>query len=141
MKIRAFKQSEISQIIAIIGRNYPARYKKIARRDFSAATSGYWKKPNYLVATINKNIVGFGGLNESWMDTDICELFWLNVRAPEQNRGIGTKIFKALLKLARQKKYQFALISTTRPRFYIKLGFKKLWDLRNHYRLMGLRLK
>ena len=139
MKLKLLKKIETKQLLNIISENYSANFKEVAKRDVGAMFSGRWAKPTYIVATEKNKVVGFGGFGESWMDTNVCEIFWVNVQKKYQAHGAGTSIMKEILRRIKKTKFSFIILSTTVPKFYYQFGFKKLLILpKSKYTLMGL---
>lgn len=87
--------------------------------------TGHWLKPTYIVAEEHGKIIGFGGSSESWMDTSVAELFWINVVKNNQRNGAGKRIVAKIIRELKRK-YRTILLSTTIPRFYAQFGFKSI---------------
>lgn len=142
IKLRPLKKSDILSAAKIIGENYSAAYQRSSTKEMRAMFEPGVVKPYYLVAEENKKIIGFGGYMQSWMDYEIYTLFWLNVQKKYQGNGVGTKIVKKLIQLIKRKNPVFILLSTDRPGFYTRFGFKKLRYFKsNGYTVMGLTIK
>lgn len=139
MKFRSLKKSDIPYAAKIIGENYSSAYQRSASKEMQAMFCSGVVKPYYLVAEEKKKIVGLGGYTQSWMDYDIYTLFWINVQKNSQSQGIGTKIVEKLIKIIKRKNPVFILLSTDKPDFYKRLGFKKLqYFSKSGYSLMGI---
>lgn len=137
MKFHRLKKTEIPRILNLVAEHYPKSYQKVASRDIQAMFTGIGNKPSYLAAEEKGVVIGFGGYCESWMDTGVCEVFWINVTNNAQGKGVGTEIVLRLLKKIKQKNYKTILLTTTLPQFYIRLGFKELHRIpRSKYVIM-----
>lgn len=141
MKLRALKKKDFPVVFDIIDEHYSADLADVALRDLTAMFTGRGVKPHYIIAEEKGEIVGFGGYCESWADTAVCEMLWMNVREDFQGQGVGTAIAKKLI-ASIKKKYACVLITTTVPQFYKRLGFKKLHQIpKSAYLVMILDLK
>lgn len=141
-KIRPLQKKEAVIIEKIIISNYSKKYRPIVRRDLGAVFTGKWKKPTFVVAEVGGKIIGGAGYSESWMDTTVCEIFWVNVSKKFQGRGIGTALVAALVKKITRQKYSAILLSTDKPDFYKPMGFKIIQRVpKSAYVIMSLDLK
>lgn len=141
MHFRPLKKTDLASVLAVISEHYDRSYVSIARRDLSAVFTGRWLRPEYFVVEEKGVIIGCGGFAESCMDTGVAEIFWVNVEDKKQNQGIGSALIKRLIVRIKQKKFCAVLLTTTRPRFYQRLGFKKIKRLENGYTLLLLTLE
>lgn len=138
MKLRALKKSDLPTVLDIIDEHYSAELADVAVRDLAAMFNGRGNKPHYLIAEEKGEVVGFGGYSESWMDTGVCEMLWMNVRDDFQGKGVGTAIARRLIESIK-KKYSCIFLTTTVPGFYRRLGFKKLHQIpKSEYVVMAL---
>lgn len=138
MRIRPFKRSDTSSALKLIRENYPHHplYLRRARRELAAMFQRGVVTPTYLGAFEKNRLVGFAGTSPSWMDYDIHTLFWVNVEPGFQHRGIGTRMIRTLMRQAKRHGAKYLLLTTTRPEFYRRLGFRSLANLHHGYRLM-----
>ncbi len=142
MRIRRLKKREITQALTLIVNNYSSEYRRSARSELAAMFQRIPHRPYFLVAEEKKGIIGLAGFVESWMDDDICEIWWVNVEKSFQRQGLGKQLMKQILTKAKQKQYTLAILSTTLPRFYRTFGFKTYYAIpQTGYTVMGVGLK
>lgn len=71
----------------------------------------------FLVASVNNTIVGFGRIREY---TNCAEMCSLGVIVPERHKGVGTELSTALMKKTKLPLYLVCII----PDYFKKLGFE-----------------
>jgi ribosomal protein S18 acetylase RimI-like enzyme len=144
MKIRPIRKEEVGKASRIVGLNYSKEFEKRSKCEIRAMFKNYEGKPKYLVAEHNGKIAGFAGYIQSWVDYHIYEIFWVNVTPEYQNRGVGTKLVRKIIKIIKSKrgedKAHFILLTTTSPNFYKRLGFEILLKFKKNNYLMALEL-
>ncbi len=142
MKFRLIKQNEIGLAVNIIQENYSKKYRKAAFKEMEAMFKNYTARPKYIVAEEKGEIIGLGGYIQSWMDYNIYQIFWINIKPGFQNKGIGTKLIERIIRILKNKKASMILLTTSKPRFYSKkFNFKTLAKFKNKkYDLMCLKL-
>jgi N-acetylglutamate synthase-like GNAT family acetyltransferase len=90
--------------------------------------------PRYIVAEENGKIIGFAGYIPSWMDYHVYHIFWVNVTPEYQGKGIGTRLVEYIIAEIKKAEGHMAarmiLLTTTKPKFYKRSGFKILSELR-----------
>lgn len=144
MKIKKATKKDVPRMLKLIVLNNPRYNKKRASKELKEMFSKILHKPKYLLAEENSDIVAFGGYISSWVDDNVYNLFWINVHPKSQNKGIGTKLVKNLIKEIKKEKdprAKLITISTKKPAFYRKMGFKKIspkYD--GDYLLMGIKI-
>lgn len=75
------------------------------------------KAEEFLVASINNSLVGFGRIREFENCSELCSL---GVIEPERYKGIGSSLTKQLIKKAKNKLYLVCII----PDFFKPIGFE-----------------
>lgn len=128
MKIRKATKKDLKLMLKIVEINNPT-YPGRVLKEFEEMFSKSLLKPTYILLEDKKEILAFGGFIPSWVDNNVYNLFWINVNPKYQNKGIGTRIVKELLKEIKKiknPKPKMVTISTKIPLFYQKLGFKKM---------------
>ena len=128
VRIRLAKKKEVPQLQELIRKNYSQLWSHRARREIEAMWEDSVIRPTYVVAE-DKEIVGFAGYIQSWMDYGVFQLFWVNVHPSHQHRGIGKQLVETLLSFIKGHKeaelVQLTVSQNNIP-FYKKLGFKVL---------------
>ena len=77
---------------------------------------------DYVVADINGQVIGCGGLEQYTRDT--AEIYGL-ATAPENSiRGTGSAIVQALIEKARTERISHVFALTLAPAFFQKMGFR-----------------
>lgn len=140
MKIKRAKPSDMNQILEIIKSNSPNYPINHAKKEIKEMFSDSLIKPVYFVAEENKKIVGVGGFSRSWSDMEITNIFWINVLPEFQGKGIGKKIIEKIIreigKLIKPG-IKMIVLSSNKPKFWRRFGFKKLNKYDGDYWLMG----
>jgi ribosomal protein S18 acetylase RimI-like enzyme len=96
--------------------------------DLDAIETEYLSRGDFLIAEIDGQIVGMGGLRA--VDRDVGELKRLRVARDYQRRGIGEAITRALIAKAHELGFRRLILDTTRQQalaqaLYEKLGFSE----------------
>lgn len=145
MIIRPIKKSEVKEAAIIAGLNWEREDMKIASREINAMFESKVIPPKYLVAEEKNKVIGLAGYSQSWIDYQIYNIFWVNVHPSHQGKGIGSKlILNAIKEIKKNKgdnKARLIILSTNKPKFYTRFGFKILSNPYDKYFLMGLKLK
>lgn len=142
MKIRRARESDALALSKIVGMNYSKKYGKRAKLEIEAMFKNYVYKPEYFVAEHNGKIMGFAGCIQSWMDYSIYQIFWVNVLREYQGKGTGTLLVERALRVIKKKREaKFVLLTTKKPSFYRKFGFRILIKIGKNEYLMSLNLK
>jgi N-acetylglutamate synthase-like GNAT family acetyltransferase len=135
------KQSDIKTAASIVGQNYSSSYQRLARKEMKAMFIKGVYVPVYMVAEEGGKVIACAGYIQSWMDYNIYHIFWVNVAPAYQRQGIGQLLVKRVLDYIKKKDAALVLLTTKTPKFYNRLGFKKLFKFRWTDHLMVLRLK
>ncbi|MCH7568110.1 MAG: GNAT family N-acetyltransferase [Nanoarchaeota archaeon] len=145
MRFRKAKKEDISKMFEILKINSPKYPKKLAFQELNEMFSKSLLKPTYIVAEDKKEIFAFGGFISSWIDNLVFNIFWVNTNPKYESQGIGSKLMKDLIdriKKTKNIKAKMILISTNKPTFYKKFGFKKVASKYDRdYILMSLNLR
>lgn len=148
MIIRKIKKCEINNAARIIGKNYSKIYEDKSKIEIDAMFKKEVFPTEYIVAEEKGKIVGLAGYNQSWIDYHVYSIFWVNVEPGYQNKGIGIKLVRDVIKKIKDKKgdnkyASLIILSTKTPNYYSKhFGFKiidKFGKKKNNY-LMSLKL-
>ena len=78
--------------------------------------------PNYVVADVNGEVIGCGGLEQYSNDT--AEIYGLATSPEKPLRGTGSSIVQALIEMARGEKITQVFALTLAPAFFQKMGFR-----------------
>jgi amino-acid N-acetyltransferase len=76
---------------------------------------------NYVVADIDGEIIGCGGLEQYTNDT--AEIFGLATTPDKSVRGTGSAIVQALIEKAKAENISHVFALTLAPRFFQRMGF------------------
>ena len=143
IKIRPLKETDIAQAAAIVGKNYSKKWEKTSASEIKSMFSSSVINPQYYVAEENKEIVGFAGYIQSWMDYNIYQIFWVNVSPKNQGKGIGRMLVQHVIDVIKKKK-SASLIQLTAsiknaPFYKKQFGFKTIqrFSISEHH-LMSL---
>ncbi len=85
----------------------------------------------YFIAEIKDEIVGVGGVKESFISDNVFELCWMTVKHEYQGQGIGTELILKRIEYAKQiSGYDDVRILTgTRvPKMFKRLGFVEFME-------------
>lgn len=146
MKLRQLKREDIISCSKIVEQNYSEKYANNSILEMNEMFSNSVIKPKYIVAEENDEILGFGGYIQSFMDYQVYQIFWINVKPDFQRRSIGTKIVKKIIDeikdiCGEDKKARIIQLTTTKEDFYDKkFNFIKVADLGEDEYLMILKL-
>ncbi len=116
MKIRPAEHPDIDTIVRIIG-DYASQGLMLPR-SHGALTEAL---PHYLVADLNGEVVGCGGLEP--YSTDVAEIYGLATAPDNSPRGTGSTIIHALIEKARTENISHVFALTLAPGFFQKMGF------------------
>ena len=144
MEIRKANKKDVEEMWGIIKSNNPEYPLKQAKKEINEMFSNSLIKPTYLVAEEKNKLVGCGGFSRSWADMNIVNVFWINILQECQGKKIGTKLICNIIKkieMLKKPVVKMIVLSTNKPRFWEKFGFKKLIKYDGDYVLMGRGLK
>jgi len=77
---------------------------------------------NYLVADMDGEIIGCGGLDQ--YTTDTAEIYGLATSPGKSIRGTGSALVEALIEKARTENISHVFALTLAPAFFQKMGFR-----------------
>ena len=126
---------KISEIINVVGKEFGAIGDGFGPSDAEVkAMSQYYKDEDasrYLVACIDNQIVGGGGIASFNNSPEICELRKLFLIPESRGLGIGKKLIEQNLEYAKNKGYKRCYLDTLASmtsaiELYKKLGFQSL---------------
>lgn len=142
MKIRRLEKDEISKVSRIVRLNYSKKYEKLSRKELLCMFSKDFNKPYFFVAEDKGKILGFVGYSQSWADYDVYEIFWVNVLPEHQKQGVGTTLIKSIISTIKKEtdinKARIVILTTDKPKFYKRLGFKILTKYKKDRYLMSI---
>lgn len=117
MKIRQAQHEDVRTIVRIIA-HYASQGVMLPR--FHCALEE--ALPRYLVADINGEVVGCGGLDQYSLDS--AEIYGLATTPGNSPRGTGSAIVQALIEKARTERISKVFALTLAPGFFQKMGFR-----------------
>jgi amino-acid N-acetyltransferase len=116
VKIRPAEREDIDRMARIIA-HYASEGLMLPRSHAAMQEA----LPNYVVADVNGEIIGCGGLEQYSRDT--AEIYGLATSPEKPVRGAGSAIVHALIEKARAEKISQVFALTLAPAFFQKLGF------------------
>ena len=117
MTIRPAERQDIDTIVRMIA-HYASQGLMLPRSHVALQEA----LGNYLVADVNGEVIGCGGLDQ--YTTDTAEIFGLATAPAKSIRGTGSAIVQALIEKARSKKISNLFALTLAPAFFEKMGFR-----------------
>lgn len=117
MNIRRAQQHDVEMIVRIIG--HYASEGRMLPRSHGAITNAL---SDYLVADIDGDVIGCGGLEQYSRDT--AEIYGLATAPGNPHAGTGSAIVQALIEKARSEKISQVFALTLAPGFFQKMGFR-----------------
>ena len=117
MMIRPASREDVLTIVRIIA-HYASQGLMLPRSHGALAEA----LPNYLVADIDGNVIGCGGLEQYSKST--AEIYGLATSPNNSHRGTGSAIVHALIEKARAKNISQVFALTLAPTFFQKMGFR-----------------
>lgn len=95
--------------------------------------------PQYFVAEIDGNVVGFAGFKKMWLMSNSYEIIWNNVKKEYQGQKIGKMLMLKIIENVKSLGGTLIFSMTKNPIPGLKRGFRKV-DEFNGYFLMALEL-
>jgi ribosomal protein S18 acetylase RimI-like enzyme len=146
MKLRLLEKKDIRACAAIVGVNYSKEYEISSEAELESMFSNAAVTPIYWVAEEKKEIVGFAGYIQSWMDYNVYQIFWVNVSPTYQRKGIGKKLVAKIISEIKKNKKAYLIQLTATPsnaKYYRQhFGFKSRDKIGsagpNQYHVMSL---
>ncbi len=148
MKVRKLRKSEIDIVCKIVEENYPPGHddedlSKKCKAELEAMFVRSVIKPEYYVVEDKGEIIGFGGFFQSWMDYNVYEICWINIRPCYQLKEKGRFLINELIKRIKKRKgARLVFLAAIVVDFYKKFGFEDLeiFDV-GGYKIMYLDLE
>ena len=84
----------------------------------------------YFIAEIKDEIIGVGGVKESFISDNVFELCWMTVKHEYQGHGIGTALILKRIEYAKEVSgYDVRILTGTRvPKMFKRLGFVEFME-------------
>ncbi len=125
------REDDIPNALDVVEGNYTHRNIGEMRRHLEEMFSRPARPhhPHYIVAERGTQIAGFGGYTVAQIGSGVYELFSVAVAPMYQKNGIGRALVTKLLdriKAEEDNKASIVLLTTDKPDFYRKFGFKTL---------------
>ena len=117
MKIRPAAQNDVGTIVRIIA--HYASQGLMLPRSHGALDEAL---PDYLVADIDGDVIGCGGLEQ--YGNDSAEIYGLATAPGSSHHGTGSAIVQALIQKARSEQISQVFALTLAPGFFQKMGFR-----------------
>jgi amino-acid N-acetyltransferase len=119
VRIRQAESRDIDTIVRTIG-HYASQGLMLPRSHAALHDA----LPNYLVADVNGEVVGSGGLEQYSAGT--AEIFGLATSPNNSVPGAGSAIVEALIQKARDENISQVFALTLAPGFFQKMGFRNV---------------
>jgi amino-acid N-acetyltransferase len=117
VRIRPAAQEDVHTMVRIIS-HYASEGLMLPRSHGALAEA----LPNYLVADIDGDVIGCGGLEQ--YSNDSAEIYGLATAPETPHHGTGSAIVQALIQKARAEKISQVFALTLAPGFFQKMGFR-----------------
>ncbi len=123
VELVTFTSSDRDGCLAAFDSNVPMYFLPMERAEYSSFLSA--PRGDYFVARRGGDIVGCGGVARRADEADLC---WGMVHRALHGRGIGTRLLRHRLEIARRWKVRRVRIHTSQhtERFFARCGFLKL---------------
>ena len=117
MRIRPAAHEDVQTMVRII-LHYASEGLMLPRSHGALAEA----LPNYLVADIDGDVIGCGGLEQ--YSNDSAEIYGLATAPENPHHGAGSAIVQALIQKARSERISQVFALTLAPGFFQKMGFR-----------------
>lgn len=142
---RRMTKPEIRQALSLVYSNFPDEQKSdVAKSELMEMFHNKVIKPTFVVCVDrDQNINGLAGFCQNAGDYHLFDLMWVNVAPHLQRRGIGSAMVNYLLRLIPRTNVDAngVMVATSIPRFYNRLGFRRLVSLQCGQQVMFRRLR
>jgi GNAT superfamily N-acetyltransferase len=118
---------QIPKAVKIVEENYDFQTGFRASQEMMASFSSSVPCPVYLSAMHNNILVGIAAVSESFFNTHIYEIFWVNVLKSMQCKGVGRALIKSIIEHAWSQPNAKTIMLTANDdneHFYNKFGFE-----------------
>ncbi len=124
--IRAYRETDKSELIKLIQLNTPAYFHSSEKPEFEAYLKD--KKEDYFVikTKVTNQIIGCGGINYFFDDPiPMARISWDIIHPDFQNKGVGKKLLLDRINHIKSKKIKIIRVRTSQLayKFYQKMGF------------------
>jgi amino-acid N-acetyltransferase len=119
LRIRQAESQDVETIVRTIA-HYASQGLMLPR----SHTALHDALPNYLVADVDGEVIGSGGLEQYSPST--AEIFGLATSPDKSIPGVGSRIVEALIQKARGENISQVFALTLAPGFFQKMGFRKV---------------
>lgn len=97
MKIRKALKSDDTALEEFLVFNNGERNRKLAHEYIACMFSNDFRKPVFVVATIDGDIIGAAAFTEEFFTVGTWGISWVSVHQDHRNQGIGQKLVEACL--------------------------------------------
>ena len=145
MKVRYLRKNEIDKAVKIIEENNSKKYSLLAKKHLLAMFENKMYKPKFMVAEEKDEILGFAGYIMSSLSFRTYEMMWVNVSKRYQRSGIETKLISKVIAEIESIRYKGEkpsniLLSTLKPDYFRRFGFKNILKFKKNKNIMALDL-
>lgn len=130
LTVRLAKHDDRNDIFILLCEVFGHEYKKLANDYIDAMFSNDFRKPTFIVAEYNNEIIGCAVYTEELFTINVWGISWVAVKEEYRKNKIGKKLIEQCLNEIRVKiKSPVTIILATYPNktgLYDKTGFKML---------------
>lgn len=132
MEVRLLEKEECDAVEELAVIVSGEKWRALARDYIGAMFSDVFRRPVFIVAVENGQIIGCAAISEELFTVDVWGISWVNVHPDCERRGIGQKLVEACLhEITARTGKEVTVILNTYPgktRLYDKMNFKKIAD-------------
>ncbi len=130
LQIRPAVNKDRGDILTLLCDVFGNDYRDLAENYLSSMFSNNFRKPSFLVATYNNEVIGCAAYTEELFTVNVWGISWVAVKEMYRNKGFGQEIIEECLKEIRERiSSPVTILLDTYPsktRLYDKIGFKIL---------------
>ncbi len=128
MEIRTLEKVKTKELETFLVFNNGEDNRNLARKYIKCAFSNDFRKPTFIVATIDDKIIGAAAYSEELFTVDTWGISWVSVHKDFRNQGIAQKIIETCFdEIMKKAKQTITIILGTYPNktgLYERTGFK-----------------
>lgn len=130
MEIRTAVEADKLALEEFLVFNNGERNRKLANEYITCMFSDNYRKPTFIVAEINRSIIGAAAFSEELFTVGTWGISWVSVHQDHRNQGIGQKLVEACLAgiLSKTSKTVTVILGTypDKTELYERVGFVEM---------------